>query len=217
MVWVVANTSTGRIVSVHATEAEGDTAAAADADYSNIGDTDAIDWAGEEPVAGLGYRLADGKHYFELLADAVAGTDWLSRLTVLRSNWAAREDDFRGIWAARDGNAANLYVRWIEMNVRALAQPANITTDARYNKLLAESQIDGQFWYTHFSQTLWATYLPDDRSTWTYYSTAAPANQGSDPPNTRGGTADMAMELNTEATFDYVAALYELIGIAKPA
>ena len=94
---------------------------------------------------------------------------------------------------ADEGNRYAGYREWIHANVRALTVNANITTRSLYDKLLAESQIDGALWFHIYNVEAWYTgpsgfYRADGShvpSTWTHHITSAGTKQA----GMRGGEA----------------------------
>ena len=94
---------------------------------------------------------------------------------------------------ADEGNRYAGYLAWINANVRALTVNANITTRSLYDKLLAESQIDGSLWFHIYDVDLWYTgpsgyyrTAPDQTpSDWVHHITSAGTKQA----DRRGGEA----------------------------
>ena len=114
--------------------------------------------------------------------------------TELRELWRIAERAYSALW-----DNATVYGRWIEMNCRAAAVDANLSTASQLTVLLSEAQVAGDWWQVNHNATQWANVLVDDRSTWTYHWTD---NEGI--PNDRA-----AMALTDDTDFNWIAWLRE--------
>ena len=116
------------------------------------------------------------------------------RRETLRLLWRRREADYSALW-----DNAVVYGRHIEMNCRAAAVDANLTTSSRYETLHAEARWAGSVWQVRHSASLWGTVLSDDRSTWVYHWTG----EGGAPNDSS------IITLNNDANFDWITWLRE--------
>ena len=121
--------------------------------------------------------------------DELSGADLLDRKRVTIARNLREHENVQGLaaWDKASSDRAEGYSRWIESNVIAMLEDGNLTDDALYAKLLAESQIPGEFWYHAYDLETWylhdtGYYNRDDRD-WTHYVTSP----GGTTPNSRGG------------------------------
>ena len=108
------------------------------------------------------------------------------------------------VWAAEgDGQRAKSYRRWVEMMVRASSVDSNLSTDARYNRILTEAQIDGRTWYWLHALISWQSYLGDNRVDWAFFNTVGTSTT----PNSRAGLERGAVSVAVAVGFNWVAYL----------
>ena len=126
----------------------------------------------------------------------------IERKTIHRGLLKQQESALEAIWA--DSARVSSYGRWLEMQWRAAQLDANFSKDEAWGYLRAEASIDGGFWYSAHQVLIWAAYLPDDRSGWTFWNTTPGTIR-----NTFGGVdraAAVAMDLATAYSSTELAA-----------
>ena len=148
------------------------------------------------------------------------------RQTILSNLRKLEEVQGLAVWAHwNDDNArAQVYSRWIEMQVRAVYVDSNLSSNTKYEWMLAESLIPGNLWYVLFkmgsessgNDLAWRAWLDDDRSMWTYYQTTGTTTT----PNSRAGiargtiTLEIPDDSEDEDSFDWVSYMH---GLSQPA
>ena len=185
-----------KIVRLRRTQAEADADDAADADLSahasavSTPDNALPDW----------YFNPVDLSFAPEARTAVSLVD--ERKTIHRGLLRQQELALAAIWV--DAARVSVYGKWLEMQWRAARLDANFSKDVAWGHLHAEASIDGGFWYSAHQVLIWAAYLPDDRSGWTFWNTTPGTIR-----NTFGGVdraTAVAMDLATAYSSTELAA-----------